>query len=125
MPNLNVARVFSSRWFTDDKLTVLRQKKVISNGIGQPPQVFNEPFSGIVTTIDGRQLSREPEAERALGSIMVHTLYRLQAKSTGKTADIITWKCRQWTVTKIDDYSTYGTGFICAYCELIPESGGN
>ena len=78
-----------------------------------------------MTNDRGDVLVREAEGSRVEASIVIHTRFKLIAGKAGKTADVVNWNGNQYTVVNVADYSTYGRGFVCANCELIPLSGGN
>ena len=78
------------------------------------------PFFGVVTAVKGSELDRNADGERITGSILIVTPFRLIDGKTGFTADIVTWDGNQYTVTNVQKYSKYGSGFVEAACELRP-----
>lgn len=80
-------------------------------------------FSGVVTSNDGDILERFTSGERIKGSILIHTRFELQDGTTGYTADIVRWKGKRYTVSKVNSYKHFGRGFIAAECDLIPLAG--
>ncbi|MFA9439406.1 hypothetical protein ACDA63_07195 [Uliginosibacterium sp. sgz301328] len=80
-------------------------------------------FSGVVTSDNGDLLQRQGNSERIVGSITIHTTFRLIDGTPDETADVVTWQGRDYTVTAVNDYSHFGRGFVCAKCELIPLTG--
>lgn len=80
-------------------------------------------FSGVVTSDTGDILTRMASGEYTVGSITIHTKFRLIDGSAGFTADIVQWQGRRYTVSNVNDYSHFGKGFVCAGCDLIPLAG--
>lgn len=124
MPFLDVSDVLCDPEFVDRKLTCTRQAQSVgSDGLAvNTPTVT--PFFGVVTSNRGDVLQRLAEGSRIQGSITIHTRFLLQDGRNGSDADLVTWQGRQYTVTNVNDYSTYGAGFVDAECDLIPLSGG-
>jgi len=120
---LDVSEVLSDPDFVDYDLVCKRQNQVIgANGraVNTPESL---PFSGVVTSYSGDLLERIEIGDRIKGSIMIHTTFVLRESGPGISADIVTWKGRDYTVKNVDDYSHFGAGFIGAMCELIPLEG--
>lgn len=81
------------------------------------------PFAAVVTSDQGDILQRLAEGSRIVGSILVHTTLRLRDGGDGADADEIVWSGRTYTVAKVNDYSHFGRGFVCAACDIKPLSG--
>ncbi|MCY1545302.1 hypothetical protein D9M68_812380 [compost metagenome] len=81
------------------------------------------PFAAVVTSDKGDILHRNADGSRIIGSITVHTPFRLSDGSAGQDADEIVWQGRTYTVVNVNDYSHFGRGFVCATCDLKPLSG--
>lgn len=123
MPSLNVSRVLLSREFVDRTLVCLRNAQTVgSNGMA-----VNTPtsttFFGVVTSDRGDVLIRAAEGSKITGTIYVHSKFPLSSGAAGQDADIVQWNGRQFTVTDINNYSTYGQGFTCARCEPVSLQG--
>lgn len=80
-------------------------------------------FAAVVTSDKGDILHRNAEGSRIIGSITVHTPFRLSDGSAGQDTDEIVWQGRTYTVVNVNDYSHFGRGFVCATCDLKPLSG--
>lgn len=114
--------------FADELLCERLEQLIGNNGIASnmPTSV---PFYGVVTSGEGRLLSRQPNGEHITGGICIHTMFALQDGSDPQdgnealTADVVIWKNKRYTVTKVHDNSHYGRGFVRAECALIPLSG--
>lgn len=50
---------------------------------------------------------------------MVTTPTVLQIADGSTIADRLTWRGGDYTVTAVNDYSSYGAGFVIALCERI------
>ena len=123
MPFLDCSDVLLDPDFCDRTLVCQRNSLSTDNsGLGVVTAVLL-PFSGVVTSDKGELLQRGAIGEHASGAISVITRFGLQDAGPNVTADIVQWNRKQYTVTKINDYSTYGIGFIEAVCELIPLAG--
>lgn len=124
MPRLDVSRVLRSREFREkDQLTCTRNTQTVgNNGLATNAPVVT-PFSAVVTSDKGDILTRLPESSYVLGTITVHSVFPLLDGRTGTDADIVTWKGRRYTVTNVNDYSTWGAGFTAATCVPLALSG--
>ncbi len=58
------------------------------------------------------------------GAILIVTHFRLTQGQPGYDADVVTYHGRDYRVTYIDPYTTYGAGFVQAHCELMDFNGG-
>jgi len=123
MPFLDVSDVLTDPDFCDNTL-VCERNAIITNSSGRG--VTNTEFtrfSGVVTSDKGELLQRGAVGEHATDNISVITRFKLRDAGAGATADIVQWNGKRYTVTKVNDYSTYGIGFTENICELIPLAG--
>ncbi|MDN7494835.1 hypothetical protein QZM89_06535 [Burkholderia gladioli] len=83
------------------------------------------PFSAVVTSDSGDILHRNADGSRIVGSITLHTPFRLRDGGPDATADAdeIVWQGATYTVVNVNDYSHFGRGFVCATCDLKPLTG--
>ncbi|MGU2444433.1 hypothetical protein ACTXHA_28870 [Burkholderia cenocepacia] len=83
------------------------------------------PFNAVVTSDKGDILHRNADGSRIIGSITLHTPFRLRDGGPDNTADAdeIVWQGATYTVVNVNDYSHFGRGFVCATCDLKPLSG--
>lgn len=126
MASFDVSRILENPAWQDRTLTVTRTTQTIgTNGLAVNTLAVS-PFAGIVTAKGtSRKLKREDAGSRISGSIQIYTLFALtDGKSSGTDADIVSWNGRQYTVSEIEDWSTYGQGFVVATCDLLPLGGG-
>jgi len=123
MPWLDVSSVILDPDFLDMTLTVTRNAQTVgADGIGVITPTTT-PFFGVVTSLSGSVLHRVAEGEHISDTITIHSQYRLIDGQAGYDADVVNWQGLQWTVTNVNDYSTYGRGFINATCTLKQLSG--
>ncbi|MCM2483378.1 hypothetical protein ACVCIC_04815 [Burkholderia glumae] len=82
-------------------------------------------FSAVVTSDSGDLLHRNADGGRIVGSITLHTPFRLRDGGPDQTADTdeIVWEGATYTVVNVNDYSHFGRGFVCATCDLKPLTG--
>lgn len=123
MPILDVSDVLLDPNFMDTSLICIRNIQTVGNN-GKASNTRDQiSFAGVVTANSGLSLQRRPDGEIVTGSITIHTLYGLISGECGRDADEIAWKGKLYTVVTVNDYLTYGRGFIEAVCELKPLSG--
>nr|WP_254209785.1 hypothetical protein [Burkholderia multivorans] len=87
--------------------------------------VASTPFSAVVTSDKGDILHRNADGSRIIGSITLHTMFRLRDGGPDGRADAdeVVWDGATYTVVNVNDYSHFGRGFVCATCDLKPLSG--
>ncbi|WYX08221.1 hypothetical protein WJ973_23650 [Achromobacter xylosoxidans] len=123
MPLLDVTEVLLDPDFLDTSLVCTRQTQT-TNEYGEAVNAQEAiPFSGVVTSDQGDILDRIAEGSRIKGSILICTKFTLIPGTAGRDADLVTWQGRQYTVSNVNDYTTYGPGFVEAVCDLIPLQG--
>lgn len=123
-PFLDVSDTLLDPDFCDTSLQCLRSSvSANTQGIGVKTSPQTIGFGGVVTSDRGELLERVAVGEYASGSILVITRFVLRDAGPNATADIVVWNGKQYTVTKVYPYSTYGRGFIEAICELVPLAG--
>lgn len=123
MPLLDVSDVLLDPDFCDTTLQCERYTaSVDSKGRGTKTQTL-VGFAGVITSDRGERLVRNAVGEHATDTISVITRFKLRDAGTGVTADIVRWNGSRFTVISVNDYSTYGRGFVEAICEMIPLSG--
>jgi hypothetical protein len=123
MPGLDVSDVLSDPDFADSTLVCRRQTQTVSNSGIASNTLTTIPFTGVVTSDAGDVLERLAAGAYIRGSITIHTSFALRDGSIGGDADIVIWQGRQYTVTDVNDYTSWGAGFVGARCELVPFSG--
>ena len=123
MPRLNVTRVLMSREFVDTSLVCTRNTQTVGNDGIAVNTGADTSFAGVVTSDSGDILTRLADSSYVKGSIVVHSKFPLLDGRTGTDADVVTWGGRRYTVTNVNDYSTWGAGFTSATCEPLALSG--
>lgn len=123
MPFLDVTDVLLDPDFLDTTLSVTRNAQTVTDGGIAVDTTTTTSFYGVVTSLNGSVLQRVAEGEHIEDTITIHTPYRLIAGQAGYDADVVNWQGRQWTVTNVNDYSTYGRGFVAATCTMKQLSG--
>ena len=123
MPFLDVSDVLLDPDFCDR--TLVCERNALSTDTAGRGVIKTEflPFSGVVTSDKGELLQRGAVGEHATDNISVITRFKLRDAGIAATADVVQWSGNRYTVTKVNDYSTYGIGFTENICELIPLSG--
>ncbi|MBV8159133.1 MAG: hypothetical protein JO278_15845 [Dyella sp.] len=123
MPLLDVSDILFDPDFADLTLTVTRNAQTVGNDGIAVDTPTTTPFVGVVTSSTGSVLHRVAEGARISDTILIHTRFKLIDGQAGYDADIVNWQGLQWTVTNVNDYSTYGRGFVAATCTLKQLSG--
>lgn len=123
MAFLDVTDVLLDPDFMDRGLTCERLAQVVTDdGLAVNTPTLTT-FAAVITSDRGDLLVRLAAGERIEGSITIHSRFRLMEGTAGQTADIVHWRGRRYTVSRVDDYSHFGRGFTAATCDLIPLSG--
>jgi len=74
-----------------------------------PAVIFNEQSD----------LISNPDERHTPSVIAVHTRFRLRGTAPGYQGDLLKWAGAWYLVTKVNDNSRYGRGFIMATCAAI------
>jgi hypothetical protein len=123
MPLLDVSDVLLDPLFMDLTLSVTRNAQTVGNDGIAVIAATTAPFYGVVTSLNGSVLTRAAEGEHISDTITIHTQFKLIDGQVGYDADVVNWQGLQWTVTNVNDYSTFGRGFVTATCTLKQLSG--
>ncbi|TJZ75583.1 hypothetical protein [Chitiniphilus eburneus] len=123
MADLDVTEILFDPDFMDTGLVCQRATQVVGDDGMAVNTTSSTPFAGVVTSDAGDVLERIASGERVKGSITIHTVFPLSDGDAGQTADVVTWRGRNYTVTNVNDYLHFGAGFVCATCEPIPLAG--
>ena len=123
MANLDVSDILLDPDFMDVGLVCRRGIQAVGNSGRSVLSIVETPFAGVVTADKGDFLERLAGAERKNGSITIHTLFRLTSGVGDVTADTVSWRGKQYTVTNVSNYGHFGRGFISASCDLLPLAG--
>lgn len=123
MAFLDVTDVLLDPDFMDTGLLCNRMTQTVDDHGRAQNSVASTPFAAVVTSDKGDILHRNADGSRIIGSITLHTMFRLLDGSVGQDADEVVWAGRTYTVVNVNDYSHFGRGFVCATCDLKPLSG--
>lgn len=123
MPFLDVSDVLLDPDFCDRTLVCERNALSTDNSGRGVIKTEVTPFFGVVTSDKGELLQRGAVGEHASDNILVITRFKLRDAGIDATADVVQWNGKRYTVTKVNDYSTYGIGFTENICDLIPLAG--
>ena len=124
MPMLDVTEVLFDPDFMDTTLVCHRQVQTVDGDnfpINTPQDI---PFSGVVTVDRSLQAQRMAAGQNIGGAILIVTTFRLTQGQPGLDADTVTYNGREYRVTFVDPYVSYGAGFVQAHCELLEFYGG-
>ncbi|HDV8348827.1 TPA: hypothetical protein RKT01_000565 [Burkholderia vietnamiensis] len=123
MAFLDVTEVLLDPDFMDTGLLCNRMMQTVDDHGRAQNTVTSTPFAAVVTSDKGDILHRNADGSRIIGSITLHTMFRLIDGSASYDADEVEWSGRTYTVVNVNDYSHFGRGFVCATCDLKPLSG--
>jgi hypothetical protein len=130
MPQLDVTDVLLDPDFVDYSLVCHRQIQTMDEDNFPMNTAENVPFSGVVTVDRSLEARRMAAGQNIGGAILIVTQFRLtQGLPAGPDsprldADIVTYNGRNYRVTFVDPYTSYGAGFVQAHCELVEFDGG-
>lgn len=131
MPLLDVTDVLLDPDFLDTSLVCHRQVQTV-DGDNFPVNTPQDlPFSGVVTVDRSLEAKRMTAGQNINGAILIVTQFRLTQGQPGSDtaqkldADTVSYQGRVYRVTFIDPYTSYGSGFVQAHCELMDFDGGN
>lgn len=123
MALLDVSDIILDPDFADTGIVCERATQTI----GEDGMAHNETkrikFTGVVTPDMGDVLERLDSGERVKGRITIHSRFPLRDGAEGGSADIIVWKGKRYTVSRVSDLTNFGRGFTRASCDVIPFSG--
>ncbi|NTG00106.1 hypothetical protein G6L30_08230 [Agrobacterium rhizogenes] len=114
MPLLDVTEILSDPDFAD---TITVTRSVEAGFDHGRPQITMQTFTDIIAVVTAGQgdiLKYFPEMANIQGAILIHTTFRLTSASDTTQADTVTWQGRDYQVTGLNDWSTFGAGFIMA-----------
>ena len=130
MPLLDMSDVLMDPDFLDMSLVCHRQIQTRDDDnfpINTPQDI---PFAGVVTVDRSLEAKRMAAGQNINGAILIVTQFRLTQGQPATDdrdaldADIVTYNGRDYRVTFVDPYTSYGAGFVQAHCELQDFDGG-
>lgn len=124
MPFLDVTDVLFDPDFCDTSLVCHRQIQTRDADNFPVNTVQDLPFSGVVTVDRALEAKRMAAGQNINGAILIVTTFRLTQGQPGFDADVVAYNGREYRVTFVDPYTSYGAGFVQAHCELVDFNGG-
>ena len=123
MANLDVSDILFDPDFADTNIFCERSVQTINDNGLAVNETRRIRFTGVVTPDTGDLLERMDEGERVKGRITIHSRFPLRDGAEGGSADVIVWKRKRYTVSRVSDLTNFGRGFTRASCDVIPFSG--
>ncbi|WP_151823856.1 hypothetical protein [Acinetobacter bereziniae] len=123
MARLDVTSVLRDPRFMDKYIVCIRNTQNVNEKGRAENKQCSTRFSGVVTSNDGINIDRRPDGSIVSGAINIVTKFNLVAGLDHRDSDEICWKNKHYFVSKVDDYSHFGRGFIQAVCILKPFAG--
>ena len=114
----------------DTSLVCHRQVQTVDEDNFTKNTAQDIPFSGVVTVDRSLEARRMEAGQNISGAILIVTQFRLTQGQSGTDsaprldADIVSYNGRDYRVTFVDPYTSYGAGFVQAHCELVDFNGG-
>lgn len=119
MAFLDVSDILADPDFADS-FTVTRAVQTVGSDGMAAQTVTTAAASGVVQAGSGDVLNLLPESARVAGTIEIHTTFRLKLATATGPADVVTWGGQDYLVTLVNDYSSFGAGYVMAVCTLRP-----
>lgn len=117
MALLDVIEAISDPMLTD-MITVYRMAQTVgSNGRTTSNQTATSIYA-IVQAGEGRNVNVFDGGQQVQESMNVFSTFVFIAEAEGVTGDEVEWRGRRWRVTRVVDYSNYGSGYTQAVCLL-------
>jgi|KBSMisStandDraft_5_1062788.scaffolds.fasta_scaffold218774_4 hypothetical protein len=102
-----------------DRFDVLRRPETLDHhGRSATSQVVASARGTIYPTGDN-SLVRMADFEAGRKTLTIVTTYRLQQASPGHQPDLILYRGTEYVISRVEDYSQYGAGFIVAEASSI------
>jgi hypothetical protein len=118
MPTLDVTDVLDDPDFVS-MITVTRLVETpAGHGRATITPTVTPNVPAVVTAGSGDVMKYFPELAMVAGTVLVHTRFRLTTTSETTQADVITYLGRDYIVSGLNDWSTFGSGFVIAACTL-------
>lgn len=97
--------------------TVNRRAETVDNTGTVNIAVTQSQARGVISAGSKNDLEVGADQQSMTKSISVVTQFRLQGPSPGFQPDVITWRGDNFKVTRVEDYSSYGEGWVQAEAE--------
>lgn len=126
MAAIDVSDIVSDPDF-QSRFSVVSSSRVVSaGGVGQDTPSKPADHYGVVVP-NKSTLTRQADGSRLTSSIDIYTRcpltegYKIDDVNS-VLADVVTWNNRRYTVSKVEDWSDYGEGYIRAAADLLDQS---
>lgn len=118
MPDLDLTDVLTDPDFADTFVVRRLVEAVGANGRAAK-RTFDSQAVGVVTPGSDNSLAIGADEGHAGKTLTVITTFRIQGPAPGFLPDLIYWGGDFFKVTKVEDYSRYGAGFVQAEASSI------
>ena len=122
-PLINVSPALTSPMLTDQFAVIRRQQVVGNNGRVSYTSTNVPNLCGTVYPSNKNDLERFPNFQVTGKTITVITRYALRSESevagTDYAPDIVQWHGSTFVVAAIEDWGSYGPGFVFALCSSM------
>lgn len=130
MPDIDVSDLLDDPDVAGESFSVIRRQEVVgTNGVATLtpvtyPQAGQPPIVGSITPTGDNSLVRAEAYTTQSNTIEVITPFRLRgpSKDTGGNSfqpDIVLWKGNHYEVKTLNEWTSYGAGFVGAECIAI------
>ena len=114
-PQLDVNIVLSSLMFMDTFTVVRRTSGVTPQGRTETVET-QIPTTGVVQPSGANTQDRPKGYATGRKSCLVITQFRLRSQTQGFIPDLVLWRGDDYLVETVEDYTSFGRGFVQAYC---------
>lgn len=126
MPDIDLAWLASDSMVAGEAFSVVRRRTwTDANGQVQTESVVIPGIVGGISPVGENSLLREEAFQTQMNAILVITEYRLRGASldpgTGEKyqPDLVFYKGSYYELRTLDDYTSFGAGFVAAECMQI------
>lgn len=130
MPDIDVSDLLFDSDIAGESFQVVRRQETIgSNGVSNLTQTTfplpgDDPIVGSVTPTGDNSLVRQEAFQTQSNTILVITTFRLRgpSKDSGGASfqpDIVVWSGNQYVVRSLNEWTSFGVGFVAAECASI------
>jgi galactose-6-phosphate isomerase len=116
VPLLDVSEITLDVDFSDVFDVVRRNERVNGNGISVPTLTTYRNQVGVVYLRGKNDLKRSDDNDLTEKEVYIVTKFRLQGTSPGVKPDTVLWHGSRFIVSRVEDFSNFGAGFIRARC---------
>lgn len=114
MPDLDVSDILTDPDFADSFDVIRRTQTIDNHGRSVDTETTYANQIGVITNASPNDLNRIEDYQNSQRYLSIVTKFRLQLPSTGKNADIVSWRGDRYLVKTLEPYPQYGQGFYQA-----------